>query len=138
MKTTTFTNSILSIAGVLFLGTFAANSFAQTSTQEQSSPPSTSQAAPGMHKHGEGPFASLNLTDDQKAQMKQIHEGAKAKADAVMADTSLSDADKQAKVKAIHRATMKQARAILTPEQRQQLKANRRERRAEHSQPQAM
>jgi len=137
MKTTTFTSSILSIAGVLFLGTFAANSFAQTSTQDQSSPPSTSQPAPG-HKHGEGPFASLNLTDDQKAQMKQIHESAKAKADAVMADTSLSDADKQAKVKAIHRATMKQARAILTPEQRQQLKANRRERRAQHSQPLAM
>jgi len=88
-----------------------------------------------MHKHGEGAFASLNLTDDQKAQMKQIHESAKAKVDAVMADTSLSDADRQAKVKAIHRATMQQARAILTPEQRQQLKTNRRERRAEHSQP---
>ena len=83
--------------------------------------------------HGEDRFAGLNLTEDQKAQIKKIHEDAKAKADSVKANTSLSDADKQAKVKEIHREAKKQVRAVLTPEQREQLKAKMRERHAERS-----
>ena len=68
----------------------------------------------------------LNLTEDQQAQIDKIRSDAKAKADAVNADSSLSGADKQAKIRAIHRDSMKQIRAVLTPEQRQQLRAKRR------------
>lgn len=134
MKTKSFLHSVLGAAGLLVAGTFAPTAFGQNATQEQSTPPAASQPAPRAHERGEGRFAGLNLTDDQKAQIKKIHEDAKAKKDAVMADSSLSDADKQAKVKQIHHMTMKQARGVLTPEQREQLKANMRERHAERSQ----
>ena len=101
-------------------------------------PPAASQSAqePGQRTHAKDRFAGLNLSDDQKAQIKKIHEDAKAKADSVMANTSLSDADKQAKVKEIHQAAKKQVRTVLTPEQREQLRAKMRERRAERSQTQ--
>jgi periplasmic protein CpxP/Spy len=136
MKNRTFTNTILNVAGLLMASTFAPTTFAQSAAQEQA--PVASQPAPTVHKHGEGRFAGLNLSDDQKVQIKKIHEDAKSKADAVLADTSLSDADKQAKVKGIHRAAMMQARGVLTPEQRQELKAKKRERRAERPQPPSM
>jgi periplasmic protein CpxP/Spy len=134
MKTKSLINSVLTVGAFLLVGTFAPTTFAQSGTQEPATPPAASQPAPGAHEPGEGRFAGLNLTEDQKAQIKKIHENAKAKADAVMANTSLSDADKQARVKKIHHAAMRQTHRVLTPEQRQQLRAKRNERRAEQSQ----
>jgi len=133
MSIKTMTNGVLSIAGLLLVGTFAPTMFAQSSAQDQSAPAAATQATPAGHARGERMFEGLNLSDDQKVQIKQIHLGAKAKSDAVMADTSLSDADKKTKVKEIHRGAMMQARALLTPAQREQLKANRKERKAERS-----
>jgi Spy/CpxP family protein refolding chaperone len=78
------------------------------------------QAAPAEGTRGARP--DLNLTDDQKAQMKKIHEDAKSQIAAVNNDTSLSADQKQAKIQAIHRDTHKQTEALLTPEQRQQMK----------------
>jgi Spy/CpxP family protein refolding chaperone len=75
----------------------------------------------------------LNLSDDQKTQIKKIHEEARAKRDKVMADSSLSDTAKQEKAKEIRHAAIEQARSVLTPEQREQLKANRSAGRAERS-----
>lgn len=80
--------------------------------------------------HGQKMLEDLNLTQDQQAQINKIRGDAKAKADAVNADSSLSSADKQAKIRTIHRDSMKQIRSVLTPEQRQQLKAKIKERRA--------
>jgi len=131
MKTKGFAKSVLGVAGLLLAGTFAPSVFAQN-MQEQAPP--TTQSAPGKHMHGEGEFANLGLSDDQKAQIKKIHMDAKAKADAVRADTSLSDADKQAKLKGIHRAAMIQARGVLTPDQRAQLKQEMQQRRAAKAQ----
>jgi len=138
MKTKPFVNSVLGVGALLLAGTFTSATFAQSNTQEQSAPPAATQPSQksGQRMHGEDRFAGLNLTEDQKAQIKKIHEDAKAKADAVKANTSLSDADKKAKVKEIHHAAMKQVRGVLTPEQREQLRAKMRERRAERSQTQ--
>jgi Spy/CpxP family protein refolding chaperone len=133
-KTGTFLKAILSTASLLLVSTFAPTGFGESGTQDQTVQPAISQPS-RAHKSGEGPFAGLNLSDDQKAQIKKIHEDAKAKADAAMSDPSLSDAQKQTKVKEIHRAARKQAHGVLTPEQRQQLKANRRESRTERSAP---
>src|SRR5579864_577328 len=119
MKPKSLMNSVLAVGAFLLAGTFAPTTFAQSGTQEPATPPAASQPAPGAHEPGEGRFAGLSLTDDQKAQIKKIHESAKAKTDAVMANTSLSDADKQAKVKRIHHAAMRQTHRVLTPEQRQ-------------------
>jgi Spy/CpxP family protein refolding chaperone len=130
MKRKSFLSSMLGVAGFLVAGTFAPAIFAQAA---QDNPPAASQSEARTHEKGEGRFAGLNLTDDQKGQIQKIHQNAKAKADAVMSDTSLSDADKQAKVKRIHHMAMREASNVLTPEQREQMKAKRRERRAEHS-----
>ena len=78
------------------------------------------QAAPA--DQGKPMRPDLNLTDDQKMQMKKIHEGAKSQIAAVNNDTSLSADQKQAKIQAIHRDTRKQSEALLTPEQRQMQK----------------
>ena len=138
MKTKSLINSVLGVGAFLLLGTFAPATFAQNGTQDQAAPPAASQPAARAHEHGKNPFAGLNLSDDQKAQIKKIHEEARAKREKVMADSSLSDAAKQQKAKEIRRAAKEQARNVLTPEQREQLKANRSARRAEHSQSQSM
>ena len=96
----------------------------QDAGQQQAAPAQSAPAKP-----------DLNLTDDQKAQMKQIHENAKSQIDAVNSDSSLSTGQKQAKIGHIHRETRKQVEAILTPEQRQTMKEWRRSHRGEGHQP---
>ena len=96
----------------------------QDAGQQQAPPAQNAPAKP-----------DLNLTDDQKAQMKKVHENAKAQMDAVNNDSSLSDGQKQAKIGQIHRDTHKQVEAILTPEQRQTMKEWRRSHRGEGHHP---
>ena len=74
-------------------------------------------------------WRTLNLTDDQKAQIKQIREGARSQADAVKNDSSLSAEQKEAKMRQIHRDSHEQVVKVLTPEQRKQMRENMRERR---------
>lgn len=131
MKTQNMTKKLLTVAGLLALGTFAPLAFAQSGGQEQSNPPAAQQEMKG---HG-NPYEGLNLTDDQKAQIKKIHMDAKAKADTVMGDSSLSDTDKQTKMKEIHKAARMEADKVLTPEQRAQLKEKMKERREEKQNP---
>jgi Spy/CpxP family protein refolding chaperone len=83
----------------------------QGAGQEQAAPAQNAPAGP-----------DLNLTDDQKAQMKKIHEDAKSQIDAVNSDSSLNTGQKQAKIQQIHRATHKQVEAILTPSQKETMK----------------
>jgi Spy/CpxP family protein refolding chaperone len=134
MKTKSLINSVLGVGAFLLAGTFAPTTFAQTGTQDQATPPAASQPVVRAHQHGKNPFEGLNLSDDQKTQIKKIHEEARAKREKVMADASLSDTAKREKSKEIRHAAMEQARGVLTPEQREQMKANRAERRAERSQ----
>jgi protein CpxP len=139
MKTKTFVSSILGVAGLLLAGTFAPATFAQGGTQEQSTPPpAASEPSRAADEHHKDWFAGLNLTDDQKAQIKKIHEDAKMKSDAVKADSSLSEADKKTKVRTIRQEAKKQTQEVLTPEQREQFKAKMKERHAQRSQPPAM
>ena len=138
MKTKSLINSVLGVGAFLLVATFAPATFAQSGTQDQATPPAASQPTARAHEHGKSPFAGLNLSDDQKTQIKKIHEEARAKREKVMADSSLSDTAKQEKAKEIRHAAMEEARSVLTPEQREQLKANRSARRAERSQSPSM
>ncbi len=135
MKTRNFTKTVLTVAGLLALGTFAPHAFAQSGQEKPSNPPTAAQPGAGtqgsgMRGHGDKMFADLNLTDDQKAQIKKIREDAKAKADAVKADTTLSDADKKAKFREIRKSARMESSKVLTAEQRAQLKEKMKERRA--------
>jgi Spy/CpxP family protein refolding chaperone len=93
------------------------------------------QAAPAPQNGPSRP--ELNLTDDQKAQMKKIHQDAKAQIEAVNNDSSLSADQKQAKIHAIRRGSHKQVEAMLTPEQRKTMRAWHHAHRGEKSQEQA-
>jgi Spy/CpxP family protein refolding chaperone len=144
MKIQTGMRAIALMAGALFFGAVppAVLAQAQQDNGQQQAAPAPQQQAPdnapadarGMRGHGM--MKSLNLSDDQKAQMKKIHEDARSQVEAVRADSSLSEADRQAKIHAIHRSTMRQVRGVLTPEQRQQLREQMRERRQQRQQQQ--
>ena len=105
---------------------------ALTFAQSSAAAPAQDQAAPAQK--AERP--NLNFTDDQKAQMKKIHEDAKSQIAAVQNDSSLSAHQKQQKVQQIHRDTHKQVMAMLTPDQRKTMREWRREHKAEHEQQQ--
>jgi Spy/CpxP family protein refolding chaperone len=92
-----------------------------------------SQAAPsaqavgkekGMHGGGlQAAVESLNLTDEQKAKVKDIFAEAKTKGQAVSSDTMLSDEQKKAKMKELHSGIMAKLNEVLTPEQQTELKS---------------
>jgi Spy/CpxP family protein refolding chaperone len=85
--------------------------------------PQTAGKEMGMHHGGlQAAVESLNLTDDQKAKVKDIFADAKTKHQAVSNDTSLSDDQKKAKIKELHSATMAKLNEVLTPEQQTELK----------------
>jgi Spy/CpxP family protein refolding chaperone len=71
-----------------------------------------------------GAMKGLNLTDDQKAGMKKIHESTKAQLDAVNKDESLSTDQKAAKIHELRHGARLEMVKLLTPEQREQMKAN--------------
>ena len=120
------TKRIAVAAGFLAL-TFApgisrAQSGSQAPAQDQSQ---AAPAAPAQHEgRMRGAMKGLNLTDDQKAAMKTIHESTKAKLDAVNKDESLTADQKAAKTHELRHGARMQMVKLLTPEQRQQMKAN--------------
>jgi Spy/CpxP family protein refolding chaperone len=88
--------------------------------QSQATPTAPAQVEGRMH----GAMKGLDLTDGQKAAMKKIHEARKAQADAVNKDESLTADQKEAKIHQLRRGARMQMVKLLTPEQRQQMKAN--------------
>jgi periplasmic protein CpxP/Spy len=107
------------VAALLLVGAVPAITRAQDATQ------GAGQEQPAPAQKADRP--NLNLTDDQKAQMKKIREDAKSQMDAVKNDPSLSADQKQAKMKQIRRDSHKQVEAMLTPEQRKTMKEWRHE-----------
>ena len=63
----------------------------------------------------------LGLTADQKKQMKALQQDQRKQMKAVKDDSSLSQEQKAAKFKEIHKAGMEKRDALLTPEQREKL-----------------
>ena len=97
---------------------------------ESTTPASTTTTAAGPHK-GMKLIKELGLSKDQLKQIKSIRSTAKSQIATIKADTTLSDADKKAKIKEVHKDSMKQIQAILTPDQLAKLKQLRQERREE-------
>jgi Spy/CpxP family protein refolding chaperone len=88
--------------------------------QSQAAPAAPAQQEGRMH----GAMKGLNLTDDQKAALKKIHESTKAQSDVVSKDETLTADQKQAKIHQLRHSARMQMVKLLTPEQRQQMKAN--------------
>jgi len=70
----------------------------------------------------------LNLTGQQKQQFRQIGQESHQQAVSVRSDSSLSDADKKAKLQEVRKQAHLKMFAVLTPEQKEQLKQMREER----------
>ena len=96
--------------------------------------PGTVQAAPGTHaapapgQRGgrmQKIAAALGLTDAQKARMKTIGQGMGQQARAIQMNASLTPQAKQAKMMGLSQSMNQQMMAVLTPAQRQKLKAMR-------------
>jgi Spy/CpxP family protein refolding chaperone len=127
MTRNSITKQIAVAAGFLAL-TFApgisrAQSSSQPPAQDQSqaaAPAAPAQQDGRMH----GAMKGLNLTDDQKAQMKTIHESTKAQLDAANKDESLTADQKEAKIHQLRHSAHAQMVKLLTPDQREQMKAN--------------
>lgn len=123
-------NSRCSILIVLIL-LAAGLTFAQTS-QEQQAPTPDKHA--GMHHHAESVdqllqtlSQKLNLSDDQKANIKPILQDQMQQMKAVRTDSSLSEEQKRAKIKSIHDSSHDRINAVLTPEQQAKLKQMKQE-----------
>lgn len=144
MNRNSITKQIVLAAGFLAL-TFApgisrAQDTAQPPVQDQSQATPAAPAQQTAKRHGA--MQGLNLTEDQKAAMKKIHESTKSQMEAVKQDQSLT-ADQQAvKIHELRHGARLQMAKLLTPEQRQQMRANVRALRAarreqQQQQPQA-
>lgn len=72
---------------------------------------------------------ALNLTEDQKSKIDAIRADTKEQLKSINKDTTLSDSDKEAKIKQLRKTTRAQVWAILTPDQQKQWTADARERR---------
>ena len=126
MNRNCITKQIAVAAGFLAL-TFApgisrAQDSAQAAAQDQSQ---TATAAPAKHEgRMHGAMKGLNLTDDQKAEMKKIHEATKSQVDALKQDGSLTADQREAKIHEMRRSARMQMVKLLTPEQREQMRAN--------------
>ena len=64
----------------------------------------------------------LNLTKEQQGQMKELHETMKQKKEDIRNDQTLTEAQKKAKMKELHKEQKEKINAILTPEQKEKMK----------------
>lgn len=92
---------------------------------DPASPAASGVQERGPGRRGGGNRPRLNLTAEQKAKMKSLHEGVRQQVEALRNDTTLSAADKQEKIRSLRQSTRSQFQEVLTPEQQQQLKEAR-------------
>src|SRR5260221_6939041 len=112
------------LGGLVSLGMVAVLAVPAALANSQATPaPQAAGKEMGMHGGLQAAVESLNLTDDQKAKVKDIFADAKTKRQAVSSDASLSEEQKKAKMKELHSATMAKLNEVLTPEQQTELKS---------------
>lgn len=132
MNRNSITKQIVVAAGFLAL-TFApgisrAQDTAQPPAQDQSQATPAAPAQQTAKRHGA--MQGLNLTEDQKTAMKKIHDSTKAKVEALKQDESLTTDQKAAQIHQLRQGARVEMVKLLTPEQRQQMRANVRAMRA--------
>jgi Spy/CpxP family protein refolding chaperone len=120
------TSKLLSIAfGFAIVVCMAPHADARQDASTPQTPP-PSAAPSGAHAGGHhGKMSAdtpeddpaLNLTDDQKSKIDAIRADTKDQMKAINKDTTLSDTDKEAKVKTLRKTSRAQVWAILTPDQ---------------------
>jgi periplasmic protein CpxP/Spy len=123
MKSNRFLPFILSGAMMLPLAALA-----QTGAAADNSANAATSQAPDKER-GEKFAEKLNLTPEQKADLKSIRENAKQQAQAIKSDSSLTPDQRKAKFKELRKSSHEQMMAKLTPDQQAKFKEMRKEHR---------
>jgi len=118
--------------GLLFLCVMPGLTRAQSSTPgPMPAPPKAARVSrPKRVPSKADDFAGLNLTDDQKAQIDQIHQGMKTRRDAVVKDEKLTADQRDAMLEGYERMERGQVFKLLTTEQRKEVRERIRARHA--------
>ena len=114
---------------VLVLGLATVVVTSSPRTQAGAAPASSGPQSGKMDSETPETDTALNLTDDQKSKIAQIRSDAKDQIKAINTDKTLSDTDKETKLKALKKSTRAQVWAVLTPDQQKQWFAEAREHR---------
>lgn len=126
MKSNRFLTIILSGAMALPIAALAQTSNSATSGDTGS----TTQSQPqDQNQRGERFAEALNLTPEQKTDLKSIRDNEKQQAQAIKNDSSLTADQKKAKLKDLRKDSHQQMMAKLTPDQQQKFKEMRKENR---------
>jgi Spy/CpxP family protein refolding chaperone len=119
-------------AGLLFLCVMPGRTRAQSSTPSpMPAPPNAARASrPKRVPTKADDFAGLNLTDDQKAKIDQVHRNMKTRRDAVVKDEKLTADQRDAMLEGYERMERGQVFELLTAEQRKEVREKIRARHA--------
>jgi Spy/CpxP family protein refolding chaperone len=115
------------LVALLLLSSQAALAGAQQATPPKSSQAPTTKAPRDVDTPETD--ESLNLSQDQKDKIKAIRDDAQQQILEAQKDTTLTDEQKQARLKKIRKTERAQAFGVLTPEQQKIWAAEQRERR---------
>ena len=119
MKSNRLLTLILSGALALPLAALAQTSNSATSGGDTGNP--TASQAPN-NERGEKIAQELNLTPEQKTDLKSIRDNEKQQAEAIKNDSSLTADQKKAKLKDLRKSSHQEMMAKLTPDQQKKFK----------------
>ena len=113
------------LAIVLSFSFFALNANAQVTRNVN---PSQKIQKDSTHKKRDSKMMKdLNLTEAQKAQMKESHQNIAQQREAVKNDASLTQEQKKAKMKEMRQSQQEKMNSILTPDQKVKMEAHKKE-----------
>ncbi len=97
--------------------------FSQVKKDRSKMSDSTKQAIKEVMKTKKGKkMAELNLSREQKKQVKEIKQNDDAAKNAILNDAALSEEQKKEKLKELRKARQEKIKTMLTPEQKEKLK----------------
>ena len=127
-------NPLTLLCGVA-LASLTCNLVAQTNPP--AAPAGTNGESPRGEKAGKHKehklLQALNLSEEQKAKVAPILQKARADAEAIKADASLTKKQKHQQIDAVRQNTDQQLQAVLTPEQFQKFQQIRADRKGERN-----
>lgn len=97
----------------------------QAQSNDPTSNPQTQRGREMWRRHPNGMaqiLQKLNLTEDQKQQVRQIRQQTMRKARSIRSDSTLTDDQKHEELKAVWKGQNREIFTLLTPEQKQTLK----------------
>jgi Spy/CpxP family protein refolding chaperone len=97
--------------------------FSQVKKDRSKMSDSTKQSIKEVMKTKKGKkMAELNLSREQKKQVKEIKQNDDAAKNAILNDAALSEEQKKEKLKELRKARQEKIKTMLTPEQKEKLK----------------